>query len=357
MNDIYLLIRSSRLDSVFALPPFAELWARGDEKTCFYVETKDTNAGVRTVTPVIISKLKLGFTVASCPTPPQVIDSPNKINDWENVLNTLIRYLKENYNCIAVSMNQRPHDPQFIRGNPDGCKLTYSHDIVIDLAKELSTIYNNMDKRHRYTLRKSSCCSNDELLSGDWLQKTGFTVRQGRSEKSLHEFRALWVETLERMYESFNPLRKLLYRDPLTLNSLIAVFNKLHPHGLVKLFTMYDENGQLGTSAIFYTSNNLTKMPMAYWSAGASSEEGRRKGLPTLLQWYVIQWFKEHGYQRYYMGGYDGKNPNDGPSLFKRGFGGQIVSGLIVTWLPQPLSTMCDIASHAVSLLAILKVS
>lgn len=356
MDDVYLLIRSSRLDSVFALPPFAELWARGDEKTCFYVEIKDTNARVSTITPVIISKLKLGLRVASCPTPPQVIDRPNKVNDWEEVLNTLIRHLEENYNCIAVSINQRPHDPQFVRGKIDGCRLSHNYDVVIDLSNELRTIYYNMDKRHRYTMRKSSGCSNDALLFGDWLQKTDFTIRQGRSEKSLHEFRTLWVETLERMSENFNPLRKLLYRDPLTLNSLVAVFNKLHPHGLVKLFTMYDEDGQLGAGAIFYTSNDFTKVPTAYWSAGASSEEGRRKGLPTLLQWYVIQWFKEHGCQRYYMGGYDVKNPNDGPSLFKRGFGGQIVSGLTVSWLPQPLSTMRDIASHAMSLLSVLKV-
>ena len=350
------LPQNIKFKSIFALPKFVELEARGDEKTCFYVEIKDTNAGVSTITPVIISKLKLGLKVASCPTPPQLIGDSNKVNNWKEVLNTLIRYLKENYKCITVSINQRPHDPQFVRGNLNGCKLSQNYDIIIDLSSELSTIYYNMDKRHRYTLRKASSCSDDELLSSDWLQKTGFTIRQGRSEKSLHEFRALWVETFKRMYGSFNPLRKLLYRDPLTPNSLITVFNKLHPYKLVKLFTIYDENGQAGASAIFYTSSNFTKMPMVYWSAGASSEEGRRKGLPTLLQWYVIQWFKEHGYQRYYMGGYDVKNPNDGPSLFKRGFGGQIVSGLTVTWLAQPLSTIRDIASHTASLLAVLKV-
>lgn len=349
------LPRNIKFESIFALPEFVELEARGGEKACFYVEIKDANARINCVIPVIISKLKLGLRVASCPVPPQVIGVSDKVNNWKGVLNTLIRYLKEDYKCIAVLMKQRPHDPQFIRGNLNGCRLAYSQDIMIDLSKELRTIYYNVDKRHRYTLRKASGCSDDELLSGDWLQKTGFTIRQGRGEESLHEFRALWVETFKRMYESFNPLRKLLYRDPLTLNSLITVFNKLYPHGLVKLFTIYDEDGKPGASAIFYISNNFTKTPMAYWSAGASSEEGRRKGLPALLQWYVIQWFKEHGYQRYYMGGYDFKNPGDGPSLFKRGFGGRIVSGLTVTWLAQPLSIMRDIAYHTASLLSVLK--
>lgn len=344
MDNAYSLVRSNRLDSIFALPYFVDLEARDDEKTWFYVRIEDAN--VNTVTPVIISKLKLGLKVAFCPTPPQVIGSTNRVNSWEQVLRTLIHYLKDNHNCVVVFINQRPHDPQFVRGRLDICKLSHNYDILIDLTSELRTIYHRMDKRHRYILRKSSGCSYDELSSGDWLQKTCLVIRQESSENNLHEFRTLWLKTLKRMHQSFNPLTKLLYRDPLDFNRLVTVFNELHPRGLVKLFTIYNEDGQPGASAIFYSSNNLTKIPMTYWSAGASSEEARSKGLPLLLQWYIIQWFKEHGYQRYYMGGYDIKNPHDGPSLFKRGFGGQIVSGLTATWITQPLNTLYNLSSY-----------
>lgn len=350
-NDVYSLIHSSRLDSIFALPHFVDLEVRDYEKTCFYVEINDVETGLGTVTPVVISKLRMGLKIAFCPSPPQIIHGFNKINKrWREILNTLIHHIKQNHNCMAISMNQRPHDHQFVRSNTDGCKLSHNHDIVIDLSHELHAIYYGMDKRHRYTLRKASVCSDDELLSSNWLQKTGFMIRQGVGQESLREFRLLWIKTLKRMYGSFNPLRKLLYRDPLTFKSLIAVFNQLYPHGLVKLFTIYDNDGQPGASAIFYTSDNFTKIPMAYWSAGASSKEGRRKGLPLLLQWYIIQWFKEYGYQRYYMGGYNVKNPNDGPSLFKRGFGGQIVSGFTVTWRVQPLRAMYNLISHTARL-------
>jgi len=356
MSDVYSSIRSIRFDSIFAIPYFVELLSKDAGKIRFYVEISDVKAGTSTITPIIITKFKPCLRTAFCPSPPQVVNGPNEINKrWKEMLNMLICHIKENHNCIVISLMQRPHDPKFIMGSLHGCKLSRNYDVMFDLSNQLDTVYFSMDKRHRYTLRKASGCSDDELLSDAWLQKTSFMIKQGESQESLREFRALWIKTLKRMYKSFNPWRKLLYRDPLTLNSLIAVFNKLHSHGLVKLFTICDNNGQPGASAIFYASGNFTKVPTVYWSAGASSEEGRMKGLPLLLQWYIIQWFRKHGYQRYYMGGYDAKNPNDGPSLFKKGFGGQIVSGLNITWLAQPLRPIYDLVSYTARLTSITK--
>lgn len=347
VNDVYLLLSSIKFDSIFALPHFMELEAMQDENILSYVEISDAESEMNMIIPVIVSKSKLGLNTAFCPSPPQVVEDSSKDNErWKEILNTLNRYIRKNYNCIAISMNQRPHDPKFITNNLNECKISHNYDIMIDLSNEICTIYSNIDKRHRYTLRKATGCSDSEILSGKWLQKAVFTIKQGESQESLLEFRVLWIKTLERMYESFSTQEKLLYKDPLTLDRLTLVFNKLHPHGLVKLFTAYDNDKQPGASAIFFTSNNFTKIPMVYWSAGASSEEGRKKGLPLLLQWYVIRWFKEQGYQMYYMGGYDDKNPHSGPSLFKKGFGGQLVSGLTVTWLSQPFRSMRNIVSY-----------
>jgi len=336
------LIGSSRFDSIFALPHFATLWGG---KTFFYVEIRDTNAGIDTVTPVKVSKVPPNLTVALCPSPPQIIDGPNGVSNWREVLKALLLFLKESYKCVAVTVNQKPPNPQFVRGKVDGCKLSYGYDVMIELSDELRTIYHNMDKRHRYTLRKSSGRSDVELSSADWLENTGFTIRQGTSEESLQEFNALWRESMCRIYERMSYMGKLFFTDNLSLNTLVTRFRKLYPYGLFKLFTIYNKDYRPGASAIFYTSNNLTAVPMVYWTEIASSEDANKKGLPTLLLWYSIQWFKKHGFRRYYMGGYYPRDPNIGHSLYKRGFGGQTVSGLSLLWLTQPIGTVYNIAS------------
>lgn len=150
---------------------------------------------------------------------------------------------------------------------------------------------------------------------------------------------------MRRLYGRFGGLRKLLLVDYLSLDDLVARFKKLHTYDLFKLFTIYDEDGQPGASAMFYTSNNFTRIPMVYWTEIASSDKGNERGLPTLLLWYAIQWFKEHGLQRFYMGGYYPRSPNEGHSLYKRGFGAHIVSGLSVLWLTQPITAIYDVIS------------
>jgi hypothetical protein len=125
------LIRSSRLDSIFALPHFRTLARDG---LFLYVEIGDTNARINTLTPVRVLKVRPNLIVASCPSPPQIIEGPSRINNWKEVLNALLLFLKENYNCVVVTIQQRPHDPQFARGKLDGCRLSYSYDAMIDLS-------------------------------------------------------------------------------------------------------------------------------------------------------------------------------------------------------------------------------
>jgi hypothetical protein len=336
------LIQSIRFDSIFALPQFAFLWGDG---IFYYVEIRDTNAETDTVTPVCVKKVPPNLTVALCPSSPQIIDGPSGASNWKEILRALLSFLKENHKCVAVTINQKPPSPQFLRDKLDGCRLSYSYDVMIDLSNELRILYYNMDKRHRYTLRKSSHCSDAELSSGDWLENTGFIIRQGTREESLQEFYALWRENMWRNYERLSYLNKLLFIDDLSLNTLVTRFKKLYPYGLFKLFTIYDKDCQPGASAIFYTSNNLTTIPMVYWTEIASSEDGRKKGLPTLLLWYSIQWFKKHGFRRYYMGGYYLRDLNKAHSLYKRGFGAQTVSGLSLSWLTQPIRPIYNIAS------------
>jgi hypothetical protein len=342
-----------RFDSIFALPPFVELQSEGSGKQFFYVNISNARTGICTTTPVILTRFG-GLRTASCLTPPQIISGPIG-SRWKDIISFLIYGIKTNFGCVAISINQRPHDPRFIQGELRGYKLVRDYDVVIDLSVELKMIYDRMDKRCRYNLRRSSGCFDDDLLSSKWLQRTSYRIGWVADRETLREFRVLWVDTLQRLHENLGLLGRIFYRDPLTFSQLTNAFSKLSQLGLVGLFTIYDENEQPGASVILYTSRCFTRMSMAYWSAGASSEEGRRKGLPTLLQWYIIQWLKEHGYQRYYMGGYDARNPDSGPSLFKKSFGGRIVSGLTATWLARPLSLLNSLASNAENMIGTIK--
>jgi len=350
LYDVFSLMSSVKFYSLFALPPFLELYALDQgapAKKIFYLEIKNLEEEVDALVPVVISRNRLHLSLAFSPSPPQFIEGFDKMDEkWKDMLNSLLNYLRKQYNIIVFSMDQRPHDPRFIKERLAGWNTYYTYDILIDLTNNIEKIYYNMDKRHRYTLRKAIRCSDKELISYCWLKKTGYTVQEGKNIEAIREFRTLWIETFSRMYESFRLSRKLLYKDPLTLEKLYKTVNKLQPYGLVKLFTIYDEIGDPGASAIFFVSGDFLNIPMAFWSAGASSEKGRKKGMPLLLQWYAIRWFKEHGYQRYFLGGYDPANPYNGPSLFKKGFGGLLVSGLIATWYSQPLELIQNFISY-----------
>jgi hypothetical protein len=347
LNDVFSLLRSSRFCSVSALPHFVKFWASGGGKDGFYVETSDDNGEVRTVTPVIVSRGRLRLTLAHCPSVPQIVDGLDVVDDWKGVLDSVILFLRGKCKCVKITVEQRPYDLQFVKGRLNGCNLSYCHDALVDLSNELRAVYYNMDKRHRYTLRKCTGCSDAELSSGDWLKKTDLSIDEGKNEESLQDFRTLLVATRERVYEGFSSVRKFAFTTTYynsLLTTRLAMFKELYPYGLVKLFTLRDKNERPGASVMLVTSNDLTKVPMAYWDVGGSSEDGRKSGLPTLLQWYVIQRLKEHDYKRYYLGGYNAGNPDDALSLFKRGFGGQIVSGLTAVWLTQPVKAMHNIA-------------
>jgi len=350
LNDAFSLLSSVKFRSIFALPPFVELQSldqKASAKKIFYIEIKNLEEGVDALVPMIISRNRLDLNLAFSPSPPQFIEGNDIMNElWKVMLDSLLNYLKKQYNISAFSMCQRPYDPIFIKERLNGWDMQYTYDIVINLSNDIEKIYYNFDKRHRYALRKATGCSDRELITSECLKKTGYIIQEAEDIDAIREFRSLWTMTLNRMYESFSLPRRLFYKDPLTLEKLYKTFNKLKPYGLIKLFTIYDETGNPGASNIYFVSGEFLDIPTALWSAGASTEKGRKKGFPLLLHWYAIRWFKENGYKRYFLGGYDATNPHSGPSLFKKGFGGLLVSGVIASWYSQPFRLIRRVVSY-----------
>lgn len=322
-------------ESIFALPQFLYLEAQynfhGVPK---YLKLEFDHEEI--LLPIIISTVKKSkvhlFSKVTCPAPPQKVEGSVPFSQRESVIRELANYLRRNYRCKMVLLVQRPSDPQFIGDNINGWMFSKHYDVMVDLSPNLEKIYLKMEKRHRYAIRKIIEGSDFDALSDEWLQKTKFSVKEGKGFEDLLEFRKLWTgETLRKVLDEYGPT----LGDPWPLERIRNTFNLLQPLGLCKMFTMYDESQNAGASMIIYTSRNFTKVPMAFWSIGAASIKGKKKGLALLLQWYVIRWLKNHGYTQYFMGGY--KGIKHGPSLFKKGFG-EIVSGFNIVWFAPILS-------------------
>lgn len=344
LAHVYSIGKIKRFDSIFALPEFLYENALSLGGVPMYLEQETDDD--RILWPVIISSFKkLGvffFNRAMCPSPPQTVKGSISLSQARDIFFELANYLRRNYQCKMITLLQSPHDPKFIRDDLNSWEIFRTHDAMIDLSRDLHTIYFGFKKRHRYTLRRAIGGSDSDVLSMGWLDKTDYGVREGNDIPDLLEFRKLWTEIIQRN----SALRRLMYEDPWSLERLKNIFTILRTKGLCKLLTIYDEKDRAGATMMLFMSGNFTKVPMALWAAGASPREGKRKGLPSLLQWYAIRLLKGLGYMKYYMGGIDINNLEGGPTLFKMGFGGETTSGFRATWFAPILSRSYRLAKQ-----------
>jgi peptidoglycan pentaglycine glycine transferase (the first glycine) len=61
------------------------------------------------------------------------------------------------------------------------------------------------------------------------------------------------------------------------------------------------------------------------WYIWGATVKGEQANAGHLLQWHAIRWAKEHGCSEYDFGGF-AENATSGPALFKKGFGGGMVT-------------------------------
>lgn len=194
---------------------------------------------------------------------------------------------------------------------------------ILDLTKSDEQLLSEMRKGTRYEIRKA--------------QKMGIHVEQSSDEKLIDEFMRLQQETAER--EQFVPFSK---------SFLLEQFRAFRKESAVKWFYV-ERIKRLGldnSRPSLHTISKIISMAFvlfyhheAVYHYAASSEEARHIPAAYALQWAIIQEAKKRGCTTYNLWG---DVPDDklskhrfaGPSLFKRGFGGQQVAYLHAHDLP-----------------------
>ena len=238
------------------------------------------------------------------------------------VITQFINYLSTNYNHQIISITQLPNPKPFLF-TPEfkKWKLSFIYSLIVDLSLKKEKLFYNLEKRTRYTLRKFTKLGNKDLISDKLISNFQNNIKVSSDYKDLKYFYKDWIDIKKKIIQE-----GLIPPNTLEKSILDNTFVSLSKANYVKLFLIFDEYGKIGASAIIFTIKDTLIHPIAYYSAGSSSEIGRKLGLPTILQWFIINWLKCHKFQYYDLGGYN-PDPNHGPSQFKKGFGGTPIKG------------------------------
>lgn len=167
----------------------------------------------------------------------------------------------------------------------------------LDLEKPLVELWEKLEKRTRYSIRKA--------------RKNGIKIEVSSSGPTIQEYLRLHKETCERAFLTPN------------LSLLSGIWDILAKSGKAQLFmAKCDELPVAGVMCLLY------KDKIWYFSA-ASSTRLERMNAPTLLLWDIIEWAHNHEIRSLDLCGAlcspDRSSPQYGPYLFKRGFGGELV--------------------------------
>ncbi|GIW63051.1 MAG: hypothetical protein KatS3mg090_0877 [Patescibacteria group bacterium] len=167
--------------------------------------------------------------------------------------------------------------------------------IVIDLNKDLQTIFSQFKKNTRNLIRKA--------------EKIGVEIIESTKLSDYKLFEQLYYKTAER--QSFTPHQGIL-----------SEYKTLLKENQIKLFLGYFKQQLLsaalivfyGKQAVYHHSGSIpSKIPVNY-----------------LLQWKVIQTAKQQGFRYYNLWGVSPKDkpkhPWSGLSFFKRSFGGKEIN-------------------------------
>ncbi len=177
--------------------------------------------------------------------------------------------------------------------------------LILDLKPTSEEIMAKMRKNTRYAIRKAI--------------KEGVTITTSTNQEDIKDLYRLQLATVKR--KGFVPFSEKYF-----LSQLQALKQDDH----IKLFKATYKGELLAIAFIIFYQNEAT-----YHYSGSSSKH-RHIPASYLLQWEVIKQAKDRGLSSYNFWGYT-DNPKHrfyGPSLFKKGFGGEEVNYLSAHDLP-----------------------
>lgn len=321
-NDKILSLIKRKTDDFYIIPEFLNL-SPGNKK--YYLIDWNGNKLIFSIIIIInVSYRIFKINQILCPAAPVILDGFLSDQEKFQMINEFGKKLLKIYNPQFLSFTQLPTLAPFFSSNPfhnEKWKYTTSFSAILNLSSELSKLYYSLEKRTRYILRKFTKFDDKELISDEWINNLQNKVEISEDYRDLKYFYKNWNQIKRKII--LKGLEPSKFLEESILNTNFEILSKAK---FVKHFIIFDKNEEVGTSSIIFTVKDPLIHSIGYYSAGASSENGRRCGLPTILQWFIINWLKNNGFQFYDLGGIS-STINHGPSIFKRGFGGKLVKG------------------------------
>ncbi len=218
------------------------------------------------------------------------LDDKDKERIYTSVIESLNKTGKKNY---ITEVNINPNNGHTLHGQ----KNIQAFKWVINLSHSEQELWDSMEKRARYTVRKT--------------QNTDINIRIA-TEDDLEEYYQLHIETYNRTQAPPHPKEYFEH-----------IFHILLPKNLCTIFLAVKENKIVAAGNFAnYKDRSL------YWT-GASSSEGLKSGANSLIQWEAIKYFHNINYQ-YLETGEAFPSLTEGKSKqisdFKKSFGGELVS-------------------------------
>ncbi|MFX1518977.1 MAG: lipid II:glycine glycyltransferase FemX [Promethearchaeota archaeon] len=172
-----------------------------------------------------------------------------------------------------------------------GYNVSLGKTFLVDLKKPVDELWNKLEKSARYDVRKAI--------------KSGLTVRLADKRLDIEKYYELFVDTANRAGFGPDSRSKTFYYD---------IWDKLHEKGLVKIFfTEFNNEVIAGTLCLLY------KKTIIEFDAATLSEY-RSYQPHSLLNWHVIEWGHQNGFEGLDLAGADLSNLYQ----FKKKWGGEL---------------------------------
>jgi len=261
-----------------------QLWGWGDVKTAhnwraYRLFAYDNDRVVGAV-QLLIRRLPWPLkSLAYVPRGPVVGDK-----DRDNLLLELAKYAKRMYGSVAVTVEPDSQEYTVPKGwRKSKNTILPSRTIILDLNRSEAELINDMAKKTRQYIRKST--------------SEAITIKMVRSREEIGKCLEVYQQTAKRA--RFNLHDNQYYYD---------VIDKLGDHSIV--FAVYADDQIISFLWLAISADT------AYELYGGMNELGQQLRSNYALKWYAIRKCKEWGIVRYDFGGLlDG-----GVSTFKRGW-------------------------------------
>lgn len=262
-----------------------QLWGWGDVKAVhgwesFRLFLHDDDDKILGGAQVLIRKLPWPLrSFAYVPRGP-VVDEENR----EQLLSALSDYVKSEHHCIALSIEPDTVEYQVPHGwRHSKNQILPSKTIILDLNKAESELLNDMAKKTRQYIRKSSA--------------EAMTIEKVRSKADLDKCLDIYRQTAKRA--KFDIHDNQYYYD---------VFSKMADHS--QLYASYVDDQPIAFLWLAISADT------AFELYGGMDEKGQELRSNYALKWHTIRKCKEWGLERYDFGGLIG----GGVTTFKMGW-------------------------------------